>query len=57
MRQVLERTLQKNKKTMEIKLKFLEKAIDLRRSYDTPIEIHFALFTAGLLIGILLGAS
>lgn len=39
---------------MEIKLTFLDKVIDIRRKYDTPIEVHFFIFIAGLLLGILL---
>lgn len=40
---------------MEIKLKFLDKAMDIRRSYETPIEIHFTIFITGLILGILIG--
>lgn len=30
--------------------------MNIKRSYDTPIEIHFGIFIAGLIIGILLAS-
>lgn len=41
---------------MEIRIKFLDHLMNIKRKYETPIEIHFTIFITGLIIGILLGS-